>query len=287
MKKNNNMKRQTEFIGVGGYFTSESRIPKTIHLMWFSGEDYPPIIKKCIDSWKVVLPDFKIKVWTKEMALECNIPFVAEAINARRWAFAADVLRLYALYKEGGVYMDSDIFVLKRFDDYMNCEVCFFHEYYPKLFKKSNSSNYIKDGIRLSEDLPVGIGIQAAFIIARKGNEKIRRIMDYYMDRHFLKNNGELEMDIIAPTIYAIQLEKYGYLWKDEKIVLSQGEYVFPSCLIGNPYFKDNRSFAIHCAHHSWYDNTLIDKLKKIGLRILKPLFRYKYVNSYTNLIED
>ena len=52
------------------------RIPKVIHLCWFSGDEYPDIIKKCIDSWRRVLPDFEIKIWTKEMALETNILYV-------------------------------------------------------------------------------------------------------------------------------------------------------------------------------------------------------------------
>lgn len=95
------------------------RIPKVIHLCWFSGDEYPDIIKKCIDSWRRVLPDFEIKIWTKEMALETNILYVKEAISVRKWAFAADVIRLWAVYHEGGVYMDSDIYILQRFDAFI------------------------------------------------------------------------------------------------------------------------------------------------------------------------
>lgn len=87
------------------------RIPKVIHLCWFSGDEYPDIIKKCIDSWRRVLPDFEIKIWTKEMALETNILYVKEAISVRKWAFAADVIRLWAVYHEGGVYIWIVIFI--------------------------------------------------------------------------------------------------------------------------------------------------------------------------------
>lgn len=87
------------------------RIPKVIHLCWFSGDEYPDIIKKCIDSWRRVLPDFEIKIWTKEMALETNILYVKEAISVRKWAFAADVIRLWAVYTMKEEYIWIVIFI--------------------------------------------------------------------------------------------------------------------------------------------------------------------------------
>lgn len=101
------------------------RIPKVIHLCWFSGDEYPDIIKKCIDSWRRVLPDFEIKIWTKEMALETNILYVKEAISVRKWAFAADVIRLWAVYHEGGVYMDSDIYILHWYFSKNIMKICY------------------------------------------------------------------------------------------------------------------------------------------------------------------
>ena len=73
-------------------------IPKIIHLCWFSGEEYPPFIKRCIDTWKEFLPDYKIKVWDSDSFDFDSVPFVREAYKARKWAFVADYIRLYALY---------------------------------------------------------------------------------------------------------------------------------------------------------------------------------------------
>ena len=83
-------------------------IPKLIHLCWFSGDEYPEDIKFCLDSWKKVLPDFQVKVWTKEMALATGFDFVKEAISVKKWAFAADVVRLYAVYHDGGDTLRSN-----------------------------------------------------------------------------------------------------------------------------------------------------------------------------------
>jgi mannosyltransferase OCH1-like enzyme len=92
-------------------------IPKVIHLCWFSNDPFPVEIKVCIDTWKRLLPDYTIKRWTYEDAAAMNCAFVNEALAERKWTYAADVIRFYALLKDGGIYMDSDIFLKKRFDD--------------------------------------------------------------------------------------------------------------------------------------------------------------------------
>lgn len=77
-------------------------IPKTIHLCWFSNDPYPVEIKACINSWKRILPDFSIKKWSYEDAMAIGCDFINEALENKKWAFAADAVRFYAVYKEGG-----------------------------------------------------------------------------------------------------------------------------------------------------------------------------------------
>lgn len=88
--------------------------PKIIHLCWFSKDPYPLEIKICLASWKRVLPDYTVRVWTYEDAKAIGCKYIDQALSVRKWAFAADVVRFYAVYKEGGVYMDSDIYLRKR-----------------------------------------------------------------------------------------------------------------------------------------------------------------------------
>ena len=95
-------------------------ISKVIHLCWLSGDPYPEKIKKCIDSWKRVLSDYEIILWdTKRFDLDSSI-WVKQAFEAKKYAFAADYIRFYALYHYGGIYMDSDVEVLKSFDDLLH-----------------------------------------------------------------------------------------------------------------------------------------------------------------------
>lgn len=92
-------------------------IPKVIHYCWLSGEPYPDLVRKCMESWHRYLPDYQFVLWDQEKIKEIESTWVDSAIAAKKWAFAADYIRLYALYNYGGIYLDCDVEVLKTFDD--------------------------------------------------------------------------------------------------------------------------------------------------------------------------
>ena len=92
-------------------------IPKKIHYCWFGGNPLPPLAVKCIESWKKYLPDYEIKEWN-ESNFDLNYnDYVCEAYEVKKWAFITDVVRLYAMVTEGGIYKDTDVEVLKPLDD--------------------------------------------------------------------------------------------------------------------------------------------------------------------------
>lgn len=95
-------------------------IPKIIHYCWFSGEEMPPIVKKCIDSWHRYMPDYEYRLWDMESIREIDIPFVREALECRKWAFAADYVRVWAVEKYGGIYIDSDVEMLGSLDCFLS-----------------------------------------------------------------------------------------------------------------------------------------------------------------------
>ena len=95
-------------------------IPKIIHYCWFGGKPKPPLAEKCIKSWKKFCPDYEIREWNEGNFDVSTAPlYVRQAYEAGRWAFVTDYVRLRALTELGGVYMDTDVEVVKPLDPYL------------------------------------------------------------------------------------------------------------------------------------------------------------------------
>lgn len=96
-------------------------IPKVIHYCWFGHNEKSEIILKCIDSWKKMLPDYEIIEWNEDNFDVTFSPFAEAAYQAKKWAFVSDVARLKIIHDHGGIYMDTDVELLKDhpFDDYL------------------------------------------------------------------------------------------------------------------------------------------------------------------------
>lgn len=151
-------------------------IPKIIHYCWISGDAFPEKIQMCYDSWKKVLPDYEIVVWDYEKVHALNVRWCEEAMACKKYAFVADYVRFYALYNYGGIYLDSDVEVLKSFDDLLN--LMYF-------VGKENS----------------GHGWEAAILGAEKGMFWVKTCLDYYKDRAFINAFGEMQMHILPAVM--------------------------------------------------------------------------------------
>ena len=92
-------------------------IPKVIHYCWFGRGKKPPLAEKCIASWRKFLPDYEIKEWNEGNYDVNAIPYTAEAYAVKKYAFVSDYARFDILYREGGVYFDTDVEVIKPMDD--------------------------------------------------------------------------------------------------------------------------------------------------------------------------
>ena len=157
-------------------------IPKIIHYCWFGGNPLPELARKCIASWKHYLPDYEIKEWN-ENNFNLNLyPYVREAYDKRKYAFVTDVVRLYALYHEGGIYMDTDVEVLKPLDRFL--------------------SHTAFSGFESYKDIPTGI------MASVKGGLFCKDNLDYYEDKHFVKPDGSLDMTTNVVTITNYMLLK-------------------------------------------------------------------------------
>ena len=107
-------------------------IPKVIHYCWFGPNPFSQTIRKCMATWHKHLSDYEFCLWNEDScaayAAAHNLPnpmehpFVKGAYTARKYAFVADYVRFWALYHCGGVYLDTDMYVVKSFDDLLDAE---------------------------------------------------------------------------------------------------------------------------------------------------------------------
>lgn len=210
-------------------------IPKIIHLCWFSNDPFPVEIKVCLDTWKRILPDFEVKHWTYQKAKAIGCQFIDEALEAQKWAFASDAVRFYALYNDGGIYMDSDIFILKRFDHLIP-------EYGFVTFQENKSTQ-----------------LQAAFMIGEKGNSFCKEVFEYYQSTPFLHSDGTYNGVISPVAMYDAACQR-GYLPEDRIQHLADNVIVYPAHYVTprHKYVTTPDTFAEHRIYGSW-------RTRKIG----------------------
>jgi hypothetical protein len=248
-------------------------IQKKIHHVWLGDKVKPVNIRTCMESWQDIMPDYEIICWDEtNFDLNSN-RFVSEACKARKWAFAADYIRLWVLYNEGGIYLDTDVLILNRLDDFLNYDFFTSVEFHKHIFKRENSGQYLNsDGTRRKDSINVpGLGIQAAVLGSVKGNKLVRDCMRYYENRHFILENNSLFDKIIAPDIYARTAEKYGFIYRDEKQELANNIVIFPSEIFaGTCESHSDHAYAVHCCAGSWRTRpekgvigNITDRLKK------------------------
>jgi mannosyltransferase OCH1-like enzyme len=196
-------------------------IPKKIHYCWLSGEEMPEDTVKCINSWKSKMPGYELVLWDKNKFDITSAPFVEEACQAGKWAFASDFIRMYAIYTEGGIYLDTDVYVIKSFDDFLNHGFFTSLEYDKKAVIQQDAYELLNEDGTLKNAgdriLNRGIGIQAAVFGGVKGHPFAKSCMDWYTDKHFILSDGRpYYEELVSPVIYADVAIEYGFMYKDE-----------------------------------------------------------------------
>lgn len=165
-------------------------IPKIIHYCWFGGNPLPQEAQRCIDSWKKYLPDYELHEWNEKVFNISSNTYTQEAFENKKWAFITDYVRLYALKEYGGVYMDTDVEVIKNIDAFLN---------------EKGFSGFERD-----DAVPTGI------MAAEKDNPFVSELLAEYENLHFVKEDGTLD---ITTNVYRITKTavKYGLKLNNKK----------------------------------------------------------------------
>lgn len=226
-------------------------IPKIIHYCWFGRGKMPELAKKCIDSWKKYLPEYEIKEWNEDNFDLSMFPYALQAYKNRKFAFVTDVVRLYALYNEGGIYMDTDVEVLKPLDRFLN---------------HTAFSGYEDDA-----HIPTGI------MAAEKDSKWAKDNLDYYVDRDFVVN-GHMDMTTNV-TVITNQLIDRGLKCDNTFQVFEDYITIYPKDYFCPKSYKDGKVYLTentHTIHHfagSWHDTS--SKFKRILSQKLPRLMSF------------
>ncbi len=95
-------------------------IPKKIHYCWFGGSTKPESVIKCIESWKKYCPDYELIEWTENDIDITDNKYTKQAYEMKAWGFVPDYLRLLIIYNHGGIYLDTDVQIIKSFDSLLS-----------------------------------------------------------------------------------------------------------------------------------------------------------------------
>jgi hypothetical protein len=203
-------------------------IPKKIHYCWFGPKPYPKLVEKCIVTWQQHLPDYKFCLWNEQNS-PMEHPFVQAAYEAKKYAFVSDYVRFWALYNHGGIYLDTDMFALRSFDDLLENESFWGWETEQNTYISCGIIGCIKEHLFIRE-IMYFYG-QLEYKEDNKANLIVSRIvMDIY-ERYSAKNQLK-----IFPYDYF-----YPFLYQDrEKNIASFLDYA------------TENTYAIHLWNLSW-----------------------------------
>ena len=240
----------------------QNKIPKVINYCWFGGSPLPDDVKKCINSWKKYCPDYEIRQWN-ETNFDLNIcSYVREASKMKKWAFVSDYARFWILYKYGGLYMDTDVEVIKNLDQL--------------LVHKSFS------GFENEKEIPTGI------MASEPKLDIFRYLLNYYKDRKFIKEDGTIDNTTNVIIITSMMLEKglkpNNTLQTVEDFTIYPKEYFCPVEYSTKKKKATKNTYTIHWFAGSWVSRK--EKNKILIYRIFKKVLGEKNVSKISQWIK-
>lgn len=208
----------------------QSRIPKTIHYVWFGGKPLTPLAEKCISSWKKYCPDYQIVRWDESNFDVTQNRYCSEAYDAKKWAFASDYARLWVLVNEGGIYMDTDVEVLRPLDEFLELQAF--------------------SGFEAEDRLPTGL------MASSPHQHFFCKLLQDYDGRSFIKPDGSFDLTTNVVAITNACVEKGLVLNNCKQTVdgftLFPSEYFCPKDWETKEVHITDNTYAIHHFDGSW-----------------------------------
>ncbi|MBR3017174.1 MAG: glycosyl transferase [Clostridia bacterium] len=222
-------------------------IPKTIHYCWFGRNEKPKLVRKCIASWKKHCPDYEIIEWNEDNFDVSQHPYLQWRHDRRKWAFLSDVARLLVVKEHGGIYLDTDVEVIRTLDDLRQFDAYF--------------------GFEEDHFIATGLGF---------GSVQNHPVMDEMLRMYFAlepNKNGEYPT-VSCPTYNTNALLPHGLVLNGQRQKVLGAE-ILPTDYL-NPYDdptgrmrKTKNTFSIH-----WYGKSWMNKKTILRSKFTRPFHR-------------
>lgn len=232
------------------------KIPKIVHYCWFGKGEKPKDVENCIASWKAQMPGYEFMEWNEEnFDINNAIPYVKQAYEARKFAFVSDYVRIQALYRFGGIYFDTDVEVLKPFEEYLE-----------------------EDSMLLGFESERSL--LTAFIAVEKEHPYMKEFLDSYENRRFVNEDGSYDLTVINKGFSELMESKGVDLNKNEYQRLDGGIEVYPIEIFCGFDIKNwheaitDKTCTVHHMAGSWVSGS--GNLKKKMIKFLQKVIGSK-----------
>ncbi|MCM3116041.1 glycosyl transferase [Neobacillus sp. MER 74] len=231
-------------------------IPKKIHYCWFGGKELPKKDRMCIETWKKYCPDYEIIEWNESNYDINNSEYMAAAYKEKKWGFIPDYARFDIIYREGGIYMDTDVELIKPLDELLE----------NKGFMGFEGGMWINGGM--------GFG-------AEPGNLVMKTLRDMYNDFQFYYEDGSLNLTP-SPFYITEQLVQMG-LKKDDSMQDIDGVKIYPTEYFSPKNYETGKikitpnTISVHHYNASW---------TSLGYRIKLRIARLIGTSKFEKLVD-
>ena len=244
-------------------------IPKLIHYCWLSDDLIPESLQKCMSSWEKQLPGYEFVLWNFKRFPRGTSQWVDEAFDRKKYAFAADYIRLYALYNYGGIYLDMDVEVLKDFSPFLDLKTMMcWQNHHP--------------------------GLEVAAFGVEKYSQWVKSCLDYYDGKSFVNENGLFNMEPLPDVIEKHLKECHFELCdvetideaknteKNNTIPVFAYDYFSPKSYKSGEISVSSNTYCIHHFAGSWLVETPLQSLEKkiwnlVGVKNLNLYGKIQY----------
>ncbi|MDE6910512.1 MAG: hypothetical protein K2P44_08615 [Lachnospiraceae bacterium] len=220
----------------------EVKIPQKIHYCWFSGNPMPDYLKRCIETWHFYCPDYEIIRWDESNYDIGKNKYMKQAYEQKKWGFVPDIARLDLLYQYGGIYLDTDVELLKSLDELL---------YLPGFAGVEKWGNINLGGCS---------GCMA-------GNPVIKAMLDFRANETFIDADGEINMTTCG--YYETQpLIEMGFIPNNtvqtiQQFTIFSSDFFCPYDYMSGKISVNKNTFSIHHFNGGWLDEKSMTERKK------------------------